>query len=466
MRPFKKWFLIIASILLITIMSACGSDDGSDGGSNQSATGDSNTITIRVQSLSPETTRVENIALAAEKLNEELKAEGEDIQIQVETDMYDGSSDDYAKQFMLAHQAKKEPDIYTTGHENIGWLADGNYILPLNELKDSEAYKDTFPLIWDAVTYKGEIWGAPQDMESRPVYYNKNLLRELGWTDEEIESLPEKVVNGEFTLDDMTRVAEEAVNKGIVENGIIHRPVEGTDFHAHIFNFGGTVYDSEQNKIVFDKPAVEKTLQYFDEITEKGLTPKDITQMEWSNIHRTVVNGKTLFYYGGLWNVFNWADDPYHDELGKVDEEWVHENFGMMLIPASEKGGKPNTLSHPFVYTVSSNTEHFDYIVRLLEIVADPEIQANHDVKTAHLPVTQSAAEHPDIKNNMTLGKATYMLDYTTFVPNHKDFSAFSKAIFSAIQAVELDQKTVEEAMNDLETQLQNDLGDELIIKE
>lgn len=457
----KKITAVMLSLLLIVIgiLTGCGNKNSG----NES---DEKVVTIVAQTAGTETTRVENLVKAAEKLNEELKAEGKDIQVKVETKVFEGSWEEYAKQFMLAFKAKKEPDIYATGHENIGWLADGNYILPLDELKDSKEYSDVFPVLWDAVTYKGKIWGALQDTEARPVFYNKDILKELGWSEEEINQLPEKVKNGEFTLDDMTKVAEEAVQKGLVEYGILHRPVDGPDFHALAYNFGAKLYDKDENKIVFDKKAVEKQLNYYYEIAQKKLIPEHLTQMEWSNIHKTVVNGKTLFYYGGIWNVFNWSEDHFHDELGKVDANWVNEHFGMMLIPAAEKGGKPLTLSHPFVYTVSSQTKHPDLVKRLLELVVDPELQTEHNIKTYHLPVTKGGAEHPKFKENITLGNIAYMSEYTTFLPNHEDFPKYSKAVFDAIQAVELGKKSVEQALKDLEVQLKNDLGDELKIIE
>ncbi|AEH46645.1 sugar ABC transporter substrate-binding protein [Parageobacillus thermoglucosidasius] len=451
-------------ILAMGILSGCGKTDQSVG--SESNEDKSKVVTIEAQTAAPEITRVENLEKAAEKLNEELKQQGKDIRVKVKTNLFEGSWEEYAKQFMLAFKAKKEPDIYATGHENIGWLADGNYILPLDELKKSKEYSDVFSTLWDSVTYKGHIWGALQDTEARPVFYNKDVLRKLGWSEEQINNLPEKVKNGEFTLDDMTKLAEEAEAKGLVQFGIIHRPVDGSDFHVMVYNFGGKLYDPEENKIVLDKKAVEKQLNYYYEIAQKKLIPGNLTQMEWSSIHKAVVNGKALFYYGGIWNVFNWSQDNFHEKLGKVDEKWINEHFGMMLIPAAEKGGKPITLSHPFVYTVSSQTEHLELVKRLLELVANPALQAEHDVKTFHLPVTKSAAEHPDFKANETLGNVTYMLEYTTFLPNHEGFPKYSKAVFDAIQAVELGKKTPKEALKDLEVQLKNDLGDQLKIVE
>lgn len=463
MKKMRKRIAILLSALLMAmgVLSGCGKSD-----SSSESEGNGKIVTIKAQTIGAEVTRVENLKKAAEKLNQELKEQGKDIQVKVETSSFDGSTDEYAKQFMLAFRSKKAPDIYATGHENIGWLADGNYILPLDELKQSKAYTDVFPPLWEAATYKGHIWGALQDTEARPVFYNKDVLRKLGWSEEEINSLPEKVKNGEFTLEDMTKVAEEAVTKGLVPYGIIHRPVEGPDFHVMVYNFGGTLYDPKENKIVLDKTAVKKQLDYYDEIAQKKLIPKNLTQMEWSNIHKTVVNGKALFYYGGIWNVFNWGQDNFHEKLGKVDEKWVNEHLGMMLIPAAEKGGKPITLSHPFVYTVSAQTKHPELVKRLLELVADPALQAKHDVETFHLPVTKNVLDDPTFKANQTLNSVAYMTNYTTFLPNHNGFPQYSKAIFNAIQAVELGKKTPEQALQDLETQLKNDLGDQLKIVE
>ena len=40
------------------------------------------------------------------------------------------------------------------------------------------------------------------------IFFNKNLMRQAGFSDEEIESLDERVLAGEVTLDDMSDIAE------------------------------------------------------------------------------------------------------------------------------------------------------------------------------------------------------------------------------------------------------------------
>jgi inositol-phosphate transport system substrate-binding protein len=417
-------------------------------------------ITISAWTQGAELTRLTNLVKASEKLNEELKAEGKNIQVKIETKQWDGGWDDYAKQFILAFKAGKAPDIYTTGHETIGWLADGNYIMPLEELRTSEAYSDVFPVLWDSVEYKGQVWGALQDTEARPVFYNKDILKAMGWSDEQINGLPEKVKTGEFTLSDMTKLAEAAVANGHSKYGIVHRPKNGPDFHYFNFLFGGSLYDEKENKIVLDKSAVKQQLEYFHDIAQKKLIPDNLVAMEWKNVHKIVVNGQTLFYYGGIWNVFNWSNDTFHDTLGKVDAKWANEHFGMMLVPAAEQGGKPITLSHPIVYTVNSKTKHADLIKRLLELVADPVLQTVHNLETVHLPFTKGGAENADFKADITLGSIAYMSEFTTFLPNHDGYTQYSNVFWNALQAVELNKQTPDQALQSMIDQLQVDLGD------
>ncbi|OXM16269.1 sugar ABC transporter substrate-binding protein [Paenibacillus herberti] len=461
--------VLTSAIVLSSVLAGCSNSENKPAGAANAGGGadgkELQVITLSAQTTGIEKTRVDNLVKAAVVLNEELKTQGKNMEVKLETKSFDGSWDDSLKQFMLASKSNKAPDIFAIGHESIGMLAKGKYILPLDSLKESKEYADLFPILWDSVTFQGQIWGIPQDTEARPVFYNKGILKKLGWTDQQINELPEKVKQGEFTLDDMTKVAEEAKAKGAAEFGIVHRPTNGPDFQALAYNFGAELYDAAQNKIIFDKKAVEKQLQYYYDIAQKKLIPDNLTTMEFKNVHKIVVNEKALFYYGGIWNVNNWAADAYHDQIGKVDAKWVNERMGMMLIPAAEKGGKPVTLSHPIVYTVSSGTKHQDLVNRLLELVVDPKLQTEHNLKTFHLPITKAAADDPNFKADVTLGGVAYMSEYTTFLPNHESFNKYSGSVFKAIQAVELGKQTPAEALKDLETQLKNDLGDELIIK-
>lgn len=464
----KQIMMLLAVVLVVSMFVGCtGSKETAQESGGQkktesktdSKTEEMQVITIKAETKGAEETRVNNLVEASKVLNEELKAQGKNMEVLVETSAFDGSLDDYRKRFILGFKSKNEPDIFVTGHEDIAWLADAKYILNLDEMKQSEAYADVYETLWEAITWNGHVWGVLQDTEARPVFFNVKVLAELGWSQEEIDSLPDRVIKGEFTLADMSATAQEALDKGLVDWGIMHRPTNGPDFHMMTMNFGARLYDEKEDKVVFDQPAILNFLEYLKSLTvDSKLTPSSVTSMEWSNVHQVQIDGKSVFYYGGIWNIFNYV------QQGANYEEML-DQFDFMLVPAVEKGGKPMTLSHPMIYTVSAQTEHPDLVKRLLELVAAPEYQVKHSIETCHLPINKSGAEDSEFQKDAYLSSVTYMLDYTTFLPNNQNFNKYSDALYKAIQGVEIGQLTPEEAIEFMETELASTLGEDIIIK-
>jgi len=92
-----------------------------------------------------------------------------------------------------AFAAGEAPDIIAM--KNLAALADDGYIISLDDYvqKYWMLLEDIYPSLWNAVKYKGKIWGIPQDTEARPLYFRKDVLRALGWSEDEINALPEKL---------------------------------------------------------------------------------------------------------------------------------------------------------------------------------------------------------------------------------------------------------------------------------
>ena len=304
-------------------------------------------------------TRCQNLIAAAGDLESELAAEGAPV-TKIEpscqyTHVEDWSA--YLRRFRLAFEAGQAPSIFTCGHEMIGELAAAGLIVPLDEYYEKywDEYElgDIYPALIDACRYQGRIYGFPQDTEARPVFFRKDVLRELGWSEEEIDALPQRVLNGEFTLDDMIAVAKEAVERGLVEWGIYHRPSPGGYFHMITMAYGGILQDPETGKLVLDRAATLRNLEFHARLVQEGVTPAAMTQTSWRSIHKAVVEGDVLFWFGGTWHWAEWQRVAYHGELGTLPEEYEWENIGFMLVPAPEPGGKPVTQSHPFVYVIT-----------------------------------------------------------------------------------------------------------------
>jgi len=410
-------------------------------------------------------TRVNNVEKAAEILNKMLEAAGAGVKIEVEKQFFRG---DYMDKLTAAFAAGEAPDIIAM--KNLAALAEGGYVIPLDDYiqKYSMLLEDVVPVLWNSVKYKGKIWALPQDTEARPLYFRKDVLRQLGWSEEEINALPEKIKNGEITIQDLIKVAKEAMEKGLVAWGFYHRPnFGGTPFIIFYYQYGGILQDPETGKLVLDKKAMLKTLQLLYQMAQVDkVLPPDMIGTSWRKIHSDFVNGRVLFWFGGTWHWAEWQRVPYHETLGNLTEEYEWENIGFALVPAPEPGLKPMTLSSPYLYYVTSQSKYPELAFLLITLATSAPLDAEHAVYSGHLPVRTTTLGIPLYKKSKFHSEVAYMLDYTSVEPIHPKFGVYKDAWITAITKVEKGEATPEQALEEMISTLKSELGDELIIKE
>ena len=412
-----------------------------------------------------ESWRGDNFVLAAEELNADLEAAGDPRRVEVEIVQNDPRDwNVYLNEFVMSFGAGEAPDIWLTGHEYIGAQAEAGRIIALDELlEEFPSFDLVIDALWNSVRYKGKIYGVPQDAEARPLYWNKDLLRQLGWSDEEIASLPARIESGDFTLYDMLETAKQAVDAGIVEpgNGFWTRPKNGPDFTAFYYDFGGETIDPETAKLVFDTEAGRKYFKFFYDAAQK-YGSMGCLGVGWSDWHSAITNGEVLFWVGGTWQWAEWAEE-YLKEQGGEDYLWEHFGFG--LIPAGEKGGTPTTLTHPLVYTVSAQCEHPDLAVALIAKVTAYGPNTRHALSSNHMGILKNQMDYKFYKQNRMIKEALYMLDYTTFLPNNPNWGSYSNLFYEALRGVVSGSLTPDEAVDFVVNGRERELGDGVIIR-
>src|ERR1700747_1855667 len=76
--------------------------------------------------------------------------------------------------FPIAAQAGKGPDCVIWAHDKVGEWADGGLIAPIDV---TAAYKQQFyPMVWDSVRHRRQLWGYPISLEAIGLIYNKKLV--------------------------------------------------------------------------------------------------------------------------------------------------------------------------------------------------------------------------------------------------------------------------------------------------
>jgi inositol-phosphate transport system substrate-binding protein len=481
---------VIPLSLIFIVMSACTTtpSPAEEGSAAASATGaapapeptgvvetrtsepiaEGEVVTLRAWTMGPDAPsfyRRDNLVDAAAALNEELEAEGSDQRVVVEASFESGGQwADYLQKVTLAAESGQAPDIVLAGHENMAPWASAGYVIALDDLLDQfpDAFADVIDRLWDAMKLQGVTYAVPQDTEARPMYYRKDLLAELGWSEEEIESLPDRVRDGEWTMQDLVATAEEAVEAGVVEEGKgwYHRPTKGHDHYMFYYANGGRMQDPESGNLVITRDALQKHFQlHYDAVNTWMITPQNFLGSDFRQWHETVTGGTVLFANAGTWTWAEWINTYEVPE----DEQW--ENVGFMLIPAAEPGGEPVTLSHPLVYMVSESSENQELAFRLIAHATTPELNSRHSVESAHLAILTTQADDPTYAEDEFLNATSYMSDFTNFIPNHPDYGAYDEVLFRFLSAVEADEMSVEEATEAAIQELQAQLGDALIVE-
>ena len=450
---------------------------------------------------------------AAYRLNKILEKKGIDFKITVEPVFRRGGGDQMAQDFASKFQAGQNPDIMANSFKHIAPFAEEGYILDITDYVN--AYKNTelsdyYESLMKAVTYKGRVYGLPQDTEARPLYWRTDVAecvsKALG--EDILKDLYARVERGEVTWSTVYKYAKAAVDNGCSKWGVLHRKGSAhPDLIQFIYAFGGELEDPKTGKLVLDVPAVYKWLYVEWKMARDGIIPPDMMSWDWAKqIHPAVVSGQTLVWIGGTWHWTEWQTKPYYKDpkTGKtrpLTAEEVKKYFYYTLFPAGEKGLKPVTLSQPFVWVIASNAgkdnpkydeykDLYHMLAFLLVVKAnDPDLVAIHSIISAHLPIREKAAKliadkqwvdklaklevelSPEVKQKIAdivkktvnpinvefLANASKLLKYTRLTPMHPQYPKLADIFRDAVDMVLRGEATPDKAIEYIKQKIRAD---------
>ncbi|NDV01082.1 ABC transporter substrate-binding protein [Pseudoroseicyclus tamaricis] len=407
--------------------------------------------------------RMDAIDMAADILEREAAIRGEELSITVESQAWSGW-DDFKQAFTLASEAGNAPDLIVSGHEDIGPWSEAGLIVPIEDY----VYLDTWPLssiypnLIDVASFNGQIWGIPQDAEARVMYWSIPALEAIGWSEDEIASLPDRILNGEFTLYDMLDALKAMQDDGVLEPGMGFGPrvSNGPDYWQFYQAFGGEMADPESGKLVLDTEALTGMYQFFVDAADMGVVSSTHLGMEWDAWHQNAAAGNYGAWHGGTWHYAQWTNQfGLEDFFGTVQ---------YTLIPAGDENGRANSITHPLVYllTAAAPEEEAAIAAELVAIASEPRINALHAVKSAHLGISEEETLVPLYAENRWLTAASERLaPHTNAIPNNSDFGTYWTAMYEGLEASWTGVTSVEDAVAEVEASVTQALGDDVIVR-
>ncbi len=408
--------------------------------------------------------RTEAIEIAADILEREAKIQGEELNITVEGKLFNDGWDNFKQAVTLAGESGTAPNIIVTSHADIAPWSQAGLIRPIEDYIDQDAWpvNQVYDNLIEIASYNGQLWGMPQDAESRPFFFWRPHMKAIGYSDADIDALPEKVKNGEYTLYNVIEDAKKIQDKGLVEKGkgFSPRVSNGPDYWQFYQSFGGQLKDTQTGQLIFDKQAMTDMYQFFVDAAEMGVTSKTHLGADWNQWYSEVANGKAATWHGGTWH--------YKRYTGKEGLDDFFGNIQFTLIPSGNDKGRANTITHPLVYLVSNTGTDDDAAIaaQLIAIASEPRLNSLHAIKSAHLGIGSEQANVDLYANDQWATEATErLLVNANAMPNHTEFGQYWQIMYKGLESAWTGQKSVADAVSGVESELASALGDNIQIR-
>lgn len=348
-------------------LAACGrsSDSGTTtGGSAEAVSSGKATGTITVWAMGTEGEKLPELAKQFEAANPGVK-------VQVTAIPWDSAHDKFA----TAITAGKTPDAAMVGTTWMGEFAK-QALDPTPKAIDASVF---FSGAQKTTEVGGTSYGVPWYVETRLVYYRKDLAAKAGYT-----TLPTDWAG-------LKAMAKAMQTKAGAKWGINLQP-GGTGSWQTILPFawsnGASVVTDDEKTFTLDTPEMAAAVAYYQSYFTEGIAAKQLPE---GFIEAAFVNGSIPMFISGPW------------EMGAVEKlggTGFKDKYGVMLLPKQKTATSFVGGSDFVVFKSSANR---DSAWKFVQWLVEPKTQIAWYGLSTDLPSVSSAWKDPSLSGDTKL---------------------------------------------------------------
>ncbi len=277
MKAQNRWIFLIATLLLVILIAACG------GSGEETAVSEPDTspTTQDTEEVTENTEEVDAVGQCTDALSGQVvemwspltgpdgdEMSGLAVRFSEENPygitVNHVAQPEYVQKLNTAAAADQLPTMTVVRVINVAELAERNVLSPMSAATLAvfgDGIASEFPAnVWDAGQYAGERYSFPLDMHPLVMYYNKDLFAQAGL--EEPGTTP------------MTREEFEQALQALADSGVepiaIGTAFQGaTLFQSFIQQFGGSLTDEAGTQATFDSEAAAEALAYVNSLKQQ-----------------------------------------------------------------------------------------------------------------------------------------------------------------------------------------------------
>jgi multiple sugar transport system substrate-binding protein len=284
------------------------------------------------------------------------------------------------------------------------------------------------PGAWTTVDYNGRHYGMPWILDTKYLFYNKEILAKAG-----IDAPPK-------TWDELTADAQIIKDKGLLETPIAWSWAQAEavicDYTTLVSAYGGDFL--KDGKPDFQNGGGLDALNYMVSSYKAGLTNPNSKEFLEEDVRKVFQNGDAAFALNWTY-MYNLANDPAQSKVaGKVG-----------VVPAPGVAGKSevSAMNGSMGLGVTTASQHPDEAWKLVEFLTSQPVQ-NKYAKLS-LPIWASSYDDPAVTAGQEelIAAAKVGLAAMYPRPTTPKYQELSVALQQAIQEALLGTSTPEEAL-------------------
>ncbi|MFE9694328.1 sugar ABC transporter substrate-binding protein [Micromonospora sp. NPDC005806] len=309
-----------------------------------------------------------------EKLAEfakEFSTENPDAKVSVTAVPWDAAHQKIAS----AIAAKQTPDVSMIGTTWQGEFAKSGAFDPTPP--DLIKKDDFFPGAWDTTIVDNTSYGVPWYVETRLIYYRKDMAVKAGFPD------------GPKTWDDLKAMAKGMKEKAGAKWGLNLQPGKTGSWQSVLpFAWSNGADVASATKLSFDTPEMTEALGYYQSFFKEGLSP---TALPDGSLEPGFVKGEIGAFISGPWH------------MGIVEEQGgagFKDKYAVAQMPMKKSSTSFIGGSNLAVFKDAKNR---DGAWKFVQWLSKPEVQVKWYQAVKDLPAVQSAW------NDSTLSGDTFL---------------------------------------------------------
>jgi multiple sugar transport system substrate-binding protein len=308
------------------------------------------------------------------QLAADFKKENPDATVKVTAFPFDAAHDKIA----TAIAGNQTPDISMLGTTWMGEFTKTGALDPTPSAIDKSQF---FPGAWDTTVVNGTSYGVPWYVETRLIFYRKDLAERAG-------------VQPPTSWDTLKTFAEGLKQKAGAKWGIYLQPGGQGSWQTMMpfaWQAGAKETSDDGKTFTLDTPEMAKAVDYYKSFFDAGLSPK--APFQGNALEQGFVNGTVGSFVSGPWHlglVRDLGGAGFMDKVGLA--QMPKEQTGTSFIGGSD-------------LAVFKDSKNRDSAWKFVQFLSKPETQVKWYQTVADLPAVKSGWDDPELKSDPMLSQ-------------------------------------------------------------